>query len=307
MKKAKLIFSIIVLTGLIFFFYKFDSWHLMSKVNGFDFVFLTILTIVIMLFLGAIFKIEVKIFNIKLAFKHWFGLTMTNTFYNYFMPMRGGLAARAFFMKKHHDFSYSEYSSMLIGSTLVNFLICAIVACLFSFLLINEIKESTLFIEYSLLVFGFTLCLILFSVLSNKLTSIFKWKFVQKILNSFNASIKRYVTNKYAFFLLLALNFTFIFLMSIRLYYVFQILDVQIGFLTILVIRSLVVFSMVISLTPGNFGISEGIIAFLALQSGVDDLDTAILVATIDRFFSIIVNVIFGVFYHFKLLRELSM
>ena len=81
-------------------------------------------------------------------------------------------------------------------------------------------------------------------------------------------------------------------------------MGVNVDFFTVLIIRSLVVFSMVISLTPGNFGISEGIIAFLAYQSGID-IEVAVLVATLDRFFSIMLNVVLGIFYHFKLIKEL--
>lgn len=306
-KIIKVIVNIIVIVAIGFFLYNVNFKEILNENIDFNSSFILIcLTVLSTLFLSLVFKIEVSYFSVFLTFKYWFGLTTINTLYNYVLPMRGGLAVRAFFLKKKHSFSYIDYSSMLIGSTIISFLVASVVALTSASILHVLGTENRIeFIFISTFSFLFTLSLIFFSNKITWLNKIIKWQKVLNVLSGIQDGFKRYYTNPKLLVKLIIVHFIYILLMSLRLYFVFQIFNVEIDFLTVLLIRSLVIFSMIISITPGNFGISEGIIGLLAFKTGIN-LDIAFLIATLDRIFSIIVNVIIGLFFHFFLIRELK-
>lgn len=307
MKKLKHIFNLIILLLIAYFLYKVNFKDiLLNNIDLSGSFVLLCLTLLSTVFLSLVFKFELRSFKISLPFKHYFGLTTTNTLYNYVLPLRGGLAARAFFLKKKYSFSYLDYTSMLTGSTIISFLVASITALISSLLLHFFGSENRIeFIILSGLSFSFTIALI---ILSNNITifnKYIKWKKVLDVLTGIKSGFKRYQNNKGILVKLILVHILYIMVMSLRLYFVFLIFNIDVDFLTILLIRSLVVFSMVISITPGNFGISEGIIGLLAFKTGID-LDIAFSIATFDRIFSILVNVILGLFFHFLLLREVK-
>ena len=99
------------------------------------------------------------------------------------------------------------------------------------------------------------------------------------------------------------IQFFSIIIMGGKLYWSFKAIGRPVELLDILVVQSLVVFSMVISITPGNLGIKEGVIGLLANQLGVPFAD-AILAASIDRGVSMLITFLLGMSYSKILLNN---
>jgi uncharacterized protein (TIRG00374 family) len=127
---------------------------------------------------------------------------------------------------------------------------------------------------------------------------------LNNILENFTGGFGYFRSNREAVFKFGAYHVLSIFLLAVRLYFSFAAIGVKIPPLKLLVIQSLTGFSMVLSLTPGNLGIKEGIITFSA---GLLQLspDTAMLSAMLDRAAAMVVVFSLGLIFSHLLLRDL--
>ena len=89
---------------------------------------------------GIILKYLMEPFNINLKFKEWFGLSVITTFYNTITPFRGGMIAKAVYLKNKHKFSYTNFLATISGIYVINFFAESLVGLLslFCFLFILE-------------------------------------------------------------------------------------------------------------------------------------------------------------------------
>ena len=74
---------------------------------------------------GLQFKLLYEAFEARLSFREWFGLSICNTMYNYLVPGRVGLAARAYYLKRVHGLSYAHFGAVLAGSNMLNLVVAA--------------------------------------------------------------------------------------------------------------------------------------------------------------------------------------
>lgn len=137
----KRIFQILVLIILIvwfavYFYQNIDDFKQLKIINAVYFVPLCIFFILFLINNGLILKYFLESFKIKLEFKEWFGLSVITTMGNYLTPFRGGAVARAVYLKKIHQFSYSYFLSTLAGIYIVIFLVYSFIGLLAMFFLL---------------------------------------------------------------------------------------------------------------------------------------------------------------------------
>lgn len=76
------------------------------------------LIIVFQFIAGLKIKLLTDIFGLDLKTKEWFGLAQMNSFFNY-LPIKGGAAAKAFYLKGFFDFPYSKFLAVLGASFII--------------------------------------------------------------------------------------------------------------------------------------------------------------------------------------------
>jgi uncharacterized protein (TIRG00374 family) len=304
---SKLTYTISILAFGVFYLHNNkEKLSLIDSINSEYLILLLVCGIIAYFPISLEFKYEMLLFKIKLKFKEWFGLSLINTMYNYFIPAGGGLFARAYYLKKKYNFDYSKYIALTGGASLLGFGVAsfsALTLIILKYFLSGFFNADLLGI--SLLLFLGSLLLTLIFILSPNLRLARGWKIfdtliigVQRSNNYFNSNYK---ILSYTIFS----RFALIFFMGLRLFFSFKVLDIEVDLISILTIQSLIIFSMVISITPGNIGVKEGIIGLLATMIGIP-LKDAILAAAIDRAVAMIIVFALGGIYHFILLREIK-
>lgn len=105
---------------LAFFYFRGHGKEFVSKVElSYSFVILmSALIILFQLIAGFKIKILTDIFGLNLKIKEWFGLAQMNSFLNY-LPIKGGAAAKAFYLKGFFNFPYSKYLAVLGTSFII--------------------------------------------------------------------------------------------------------------------------------------------------------------------------------------------
>lgn len=305
-KHIKTVIYFAIIVGLILYLYqKREEFEIFFQIDPLYLFLLFIFHIVPFYILGLIFKVNISLFNLKLNFIEWFGITISNTMFNYILPFWGGAATKALYMKKKYNFSYANYTSYLSGFYLINFTISSLVAVLIGWYLVNttNINSSIIFILLAILTSLVTVLLVLYKFQIEKFT----FKRSGKIYNFINNCISgiRYFTGSpKRLFLLVTLLFAFTIIMGIRLYLAYTVLGFQVSIVTLLFVQSIVSFSRLVALTPGNLGVREGIIG---LSSGLMGLsfDQALLGAILDRLVAMLIVFALGLIFSRILLVSL--
>lgn len=309
MTKNKIIYYLILIFifvfSAIYIINNFDFFENTTEINSQGFYLLFICGLIALFALSLEFNFIMRIFNVKLRFKEWFGLSATNNMYSYILPARGGLVARAFYLKKKYNFNYALYASLLGGSFIIGFVVSSLVAVVLvvvKYLITSQFYTDLFLI--SLLFFIINISVIFFILRKPERKIRIGITKIDNILSDIYSGFIFFKTNKKAVYLVIISQFALIFFLGLRLYVSFRVIDISVDLLSILIVQSLVVFSMVLSVTPGNLGIKEGIIGLLATMIGVS-LDNAIMAAAIDRAAAMVIVFAFGSVFHFILGKEL--
>lgn len=305
-KFIKKIIYLLTIVGIIVFIYlNKDELKYLTNIHISNLIFLIGIALLPVSTNALLFRNNISIFKINLPFIEWFGLTVSNTMYNYLLPARGGIALRGMYLKNEYNLPYSKYLTFISGTYILNLLNAALLASISSLILIFfGILNKYIFFYLSLLSFIIIFLAIIFLYKFNPDKIPAKNKILKFVKNSAH-SIKHFKNNPNKIKKLVVLQITFIFALSLRLFFVFYVLNIHTNYFIIVFINSLVVFSMIFSITPGNIGIKEGIIGLSSSLLNIS-FDKAVMVALIDRFVAIIIVFAVGLFFSNKLLSDMD-
>lgn len=294
--------TILILIAALFAYYissHFHEFKQLSLANPWLVIPLIIISLLVSLSLGIILKYLVEPFGIKLKFKEWFGLSVITSFYNTITPFRGGMAARAIYLKKKHNLPYTNFLATLSGIYVINF---------FAESLIGLISLGLIYLEYGLfnivifLIFiGFFIPTLFIILFSPKLPET-RYEFANKVIRIANGwhMIRG---NKKIVFVVSIVTLTQIFLSAIGLILSYEVFDINIGMTKALFLVSISLLGIVISITPGSLGIAEAISVFSALIIGITPAQS-LSVAILGRIIGMITIFTLGPIYSYILLKH---
>src|SRR3989344_4453538 len=130
-KRVRGIISLSILILLIFFAYRYvsqniDDFDSITIKNPFFIFILFILSFISYYLNGVSTKILLAPLNVKLSNNEAFGTSVLTGFYNMITPFRGGIAARALYLKKKHGFSYTNFLASLAALVVIYFIVISI-------------------------------------------------------------------------------------------------------------------------------------------------------------------------------------
>lgn len=297
-KQLKKIILIVVVAGVLVYLYNNqDLLFVYKRIGWLDAFYLTLATWGSFLMLAYQFMYFMRIFDIQLRFREYFGLTVVNTMFSYFVPARGGLIARAFYLNKVHDFPYSKYLAFTGGAYFLNISVSVFVSLIVQlciWLLTGQVYKKLV-----LVCVGLGGGLLVFIILLNSIDIkrfVGRKTKITRIIASVLDGIDILTKNKKNIFYA-SINYVgLILFFSLRLYVAFLALGVDISMLHVALIQSLVALSLVLSVTPGNIGIKEGIIGLIGSSMGYE-IEVLMASAALDRAFALLFTFAFGTIY----------
>ena len=308
MKRNLIAIVVLAITvgAFAYFFAATEDVVVLKKISPGNLCFLLLLCCTAILANGGQFKYLSKVFNIRLTFTEWFGLTVINTMFNYFVPARGGMIARALYMKKRYDLTLSEYASLMAGATWFGFLISslsAVILCFGCYFFFDEFYKVIM--SFSLITLS--LCIAVGVLVSRTTLARFSIlnERVHNILSLVGRGLHRFKDNTQLLVPICCFSLCFLLLSAARLYWAFLSIGIDVHWLKILLVQAFSGFLLVVSITPGNLGIREGFIGLFASVLGIS-VKQAILGALVDRIMMMIVIFVFGIIYSKLLLSRLS-
>lgn len=194
--------------------------------------------------------------NIHLSFREWYGLSVVSIFWNIVLPLRGGAGVRAIYLKKVHNFSYSNFIATLAALYFVTFFVNTIIGlfCIFA-LYYNTKSLLTPLLVFFIITFIAVSFVMFFSPRIQKDYNNYYLNKLKQALNSWhvirtNLSLLKKLT-------VIILTYAFVGLLTV--YFSYRAFGCEISFFQCLLISTLFSFSTLIKITPGALGITESI------------------------------------------------
>ncbi len=248
------------------------------------------------------FRTALTVSNIEVGTVEATGLTAVNTMANYYVPARGGTVVRAGYMYAVHSMSVSSYA-MLAIVTVGTGLVVAVVGGLGATVLLNITGSD---VGLRLLVPFLGVLALLGAALGVALVS-------AKVFarsNRFSSGVARLTRaakvwrdEPVAWLQLVIWTVVVLAFQITRLFVAFLAVGASVGVVEMVLIGSLVSMSFVMSITPGNLGIKEGVTALAGALVGVE-ANVALLASLVDRGAALVVTFGVGVVFLGPLMRR---
>ncbi len=185
---------------------------------------------------------------------------------NFFAPAGAGFAFRAAYLKKKHNFQYSDYIATLYGNYIIVFLVNSLFALLALYLLRS--KSSSVFVTL-VLVFGGIFCVSLLlslvripsKLLERDMRNKYVGKFAKILLQMLEGWNGIVANRKLMAKLTLLIAFNFVLSLLVAKLEVVA-LHLTISFPALLLFTVLGSLSLFVSVTPANLGVKEAIYLF---------------------------------------------
>lgn len=301
---VKQILSVLILIVLLGFFAYYIYHHAsdfgqVRLVNPILIFPIVIISLLIALTNGLIIKYLVEPFGLKLRFKEWFGLSVITTFYNTILPFRGGLLAKAAYLKKKHSFPFTGFIAMMAGVYVINFLVAGFLGLI-----------SLLFIYLFYRIFNPLVLMIFGSVfLVSVFIALFSPKLPETGNSFFNKIIK--VANGWHLIkdnrkIILASSSVVVVQILLTVFsttFMYNIFGVDISFIKALFLASISPLSILVGITPAGLGINEAIAVFSAMVIGIIPAQS-LSVAILSRIIGTAVIFILGPIFSYLLLKR---
>ncbi|HLC38593.1 MAG TPA: lysylphosphatidylglycerol synthase transmembrane domain-containing protein [Patescibacteria group bacterium] len=302
--KNKKILSFMVLAGLITWlaYYVFKHRADFTPLLSISWPYLAILIIMyLMVFvsIGFFLYFTMLEFKIKLSFLEHFGLAIISSMTNYLTFLYGGMAIRALYLKKHYQFSYSEFVGTLAANYIIVFFVNSLVTGLI--LLKFYLSDRIFNLPISLLFGGiFVFCTAIIILSPNFKPSKNRW--LQKFILAINCWHK--IRKNYKLVLLLSgFSLLNMFLSSMIYYLGFRVFHIDITYFKAIFISTVAALSVLINLTPGALGIKEALVIISARIINVTSAE-AIIVAVAERAIAMIILFTLGPIFSHLLLNS---
>ncbi|MDO8460593.1 MAG: lysylphosphatidylglycerol synthase transmembrane domain-containing protein [Nanoarchaeota archaeon] len=302
-KKAISIIVLIVTLGLfIYYIYRnFGDFKAMSVVSPLWIIVLGVIFALNLYMNGYLLDTLMRPFGVKLKFKESFGLATLTNFYNMITPFRGGMAARAVYLKKKHDFTYVDFLATLSAIYVVIFLVGS-VAGLVSMFAIWRLYGVFNWVIFSLFagIFVVLLGIVAFSPRFPEGSN--KWgRRIVKVVNGWHL-IKN---NRKIIFVTAVVAGVQLILGTFGNMVAYHVFGIQLEFWKALFISAVSSLSILVAVTPGNLGVGDAISVFSANLVGVG-LTEAVAATVLGRAVNLLVIFILGPIFSWVLLREKS-
>ena len=266
--KKLLSITILIIVLALFAYYISSNWSDFTQIKIYKPILiipLVLITLLVAITNGLLTKYLVAPFNINLNFKEWFGLSTITTFYNTIMPFRGGLIAKAAYLKKRHNFPFTDFIATMAGIYVINFLVGSFLGLLslYFIYLYYQIFNPIVTLIFAIM-FLISLSITIFSP---KLPDV-KNPLINRIIRVVNGwhMIKNNRKIIKVSFIVMTLQLV---LGAISTAILYSMFNINVSFIKGLYLACLSSFSILVGITPAGLGINEAIGVFSGLVIGI--------------------------------------
>jgi len=295
LNKIKAILYLLSIAAIAYFVFKYkESLSIISNLDYGELSFLLILAASTIGLHAFQFLIIARVIDKGISFLPMLGITSLSSMYNYILPASGGgIAVRAALLNQKLGITWSRIAALMSV-----FYVSSYYGV--SFLLL--ITSSIVYYFYALADELYLAIIAFFVLLSVLILLLYNWKpTTRTVTNKFKQFLQSTLEGLEKFkgeysklFASIICQITIVAIAGTKLYFVFSFLELDISYWKVFMVQSFLALSLVLSLTPGNFGIREGLIVLFAGFLNLS-VESALLGAVLDRATNVLMVLLLGV------------
>lgn len=238
---------------------------------------------------GRRFEILMRVYDVSLKTSEWLGLTVITRFGSLFLPASGGAVFRALYLKQVHGMNLTEFAGSAGGILIYN-LISNLVLLIPSVVVLLAFNPNAGLSKVLVWMLLFAIMSTMAVALSIKYTNNIKNQHVKTIMGG-----ARKIWGKRSLARALLLNQFFVRAVSaVLIWLAFSAIGIHVNIWESLVISILIALTVLISLTPGNIGFTESVMATFGTLTGSYGISEGLLAALYLRIIDVTIVLIFG-------------
>ena len=299
---APILVSFLILIGIVaYLLINPQTLDLLFNLSIETAVTLVLLRLIFLGLNGIFLKLFASKLNVHLRTREWVGLPYTTTMGNYLTPLSGGMLARAAYLKSRHALPFTQFATLLAANYLLTFWVASFIGSIFSIAFAYQNKSIWLLTAFFLAILVGITIVMLFPIplISGN----------HRLIHMVNQGIEGWLTIKQDRGLVLSLILLTIvsaLLNGFTFWFAYRALNTPVSIQAALLISLSSVFSVIVTITPGNLGIRE---AFISLTSDIigAGVGEGLLVALLIRASTLVSAFTLGPLFAFILTRELRL
>lgn len=263
-------------------------------------VVLILLRLIFLAINGLFLKLYAAKLGVILSFREWIGLPYMTTMGNYLTPLSGGMLARAAYLKSRHSLPFTHFATLLAANYLLTFWVAALFGLIISLSYINRVNTVWLLVAFFVIVWVGLTILLLFPIPQIPGN--------HRLMGILNQGIEGWLTikrDRRLMWSLIGLTVASVLLNGFAFWFAYQALNIPATVQAAMLVSLSSVFSVIITITPGNFGIREAFVSFTSELIGMG-VGEGLLVALLIRASTLVSAFTLGPLFAFLLARNLN-
>ena len=234
-----------------------------------------------------------------MKFKEYFGLAAITSFYNIIFPFRGGLIAKAAYLKTKHKFSITHFIAMMVGVMIISILASSFLGII-TLLLIY--LQSGVFNAIVLILFILAFLVSLFIVIFSPKLRETKYNLANKAIQVINGwhTIKN---NRKIVIAVSIITLIQIILSTAGIMLSYRVFGIHLTIVKALFLTSVLPLTIILGITPAGLGVNEAIGVFSGLVIGIAPAQS-LSAAVLGRIIGTIIIFILGPIFSYLLIKH---
>ena len=230
-----------------------------------DVAYLSFLTYITIILSGYVFSVLLAVLGVNLKHQENVHLAVAAQFLNYFGPVRAGALVKAVYLKRKYSFLYTNYASVAIANALISMATLSVIGIVALLTLSQEGEAYYLIVVCLICIFAAILPLLL----KRRMDTVYGklGKVGRALLSAHDgfvliAKMKKNMLIEVFLVVVQALLSAYIYM------YAFTSFGMNMSYMTALIVSVFASLSTLFSVTPGNIGVQEFIVASLSQLVG---------------------------------------
>ncbi len=301
-KKTTIWFLVFIFFAGVYYFNPeiFKEIIKLKNITFVNFILISLLCIFNQFLLGIEIKILCQTFGVQIGMIESFGLSSIRSIANY-LPMSAGVISNAIYLKTQKRLTIANYSSSLTVSMVLMLLIAGSIGCLTSLYLkifSNAVDLNLILLFFCVFIGSCVVMVVKFPVFKSK-------NFVSRFIRDFQQGYAVLKRDRRTIQKLITLKLVVLFLLIIKMKLLFISVGYNLNFGTIVLIVMSSVAFRIVTILPGNIGLTETISGFTAAASG-STFEYGFVGVAIDRIIQMIWIFLLGGFFMFYFSNKLT-
>jgi len=252
--------------------------------------------------LGLKFRSQCRLAGVMLEPHEWLGLSSIATFHAYLSPAQTGHLLRAIYLRKRHAMSYQTYAAQTIGVNLLEVMLAGVFGTALCLALGGRALSLMPAMLGAMLV---PVCVAFMAPVSRRAGHGWAPSRLRNWLVRAHASVDRIIDERHTLGRISLYSGLSILLRWLGFYCAFFLCGFDADAAQTLLIECVRTAAMVVTITPGNLGLTEGLIAGTAGLLG-GSVTVALAAAVVSRLLSMAIHVALGLWYTRVFAREMT-